>query len=487
MATVFRGPVVVNPRGKPSTAHLDAQGAVRNDLLLGGGGAPIGQQLTDLVPGGKPFPMENRGYLDPMETWLLRDQFFGAAGQPPLTLAWPIPGGKPFPLENRTFVDATEIWLLKDQFFGAAGQPPQAPLLPNPAHLRRPIDLGIWAPSLLATLLAATGTPAPFVPLDLALPLTPRPLALAHRTHIGYYVPDNSAPFLQTEWPLPVGKRAITDLTTWNAAASLGLLASAVPMNALYDWPLPTGRAALRDLRTFLASPLLGLNAGAAPVPGQTDWLLPRVKGVLRDLFTLWNPMLQSAGTPPPSPFSVTDWPLPSAKPTSRELRTWLTDVSLTLLGQDAMLPPLPLWTIPTGKAWPLDLRTFLQSSLATVPPLPGALLDWPVPMGRPTARELRTLLQSLALNLQGQDALPFRQSDWPLPLARASAAHLRNLVVGFFFAGSAPAAPTGLRLHAAGLDMFTSPDGGLDALRIAPAGLDSLVAAILAGLDDVI
>lgn len=160
------------------------------------GPAGLGPQYDYPNPRGYIPAISLRTHLHPVQLNLLgKDQFFGAAGQPPANLDWPVPKGYQFPISNRGFTWSTNIntlvtfpkcfamtdWpnprgyvpaislkthldplkltlLGKDQFFGAPGEGPTY-AWPNPAGPRYPTHLGTFyqAPSL-SNLLA----PAPF-------------------------------------------------------------------------------------------------------------------------------------------------------------------------------------------------------------------------------------------------------------------------------------------------------------------------------------
>lgn len=143
MATIFRGPVVHRPPGRPNTVDRGFVGPTELQLLgkdqffAAPGEAPCYDWPN---PRGKPFPIDLRGFTDAAPVHLLgKDQFFSAAGEAP-RYDWPNPRGKPFPQDQRGFLNPAETHLFgKDQFFAAAGQPP-AYDWPNPSK-RRPSAL----------------------------------------------------------------------------------------------------------------------------------------------------------------------------------------------------------------------------------------------------------------------------------------------------------------------------------------------------------
>src|SRR5437773_1374935 len=153
MATIFRPPLITRiERTIPSRSLLDLD---RGSLLLttlksqdqffGVAGNPNYDWPNPTLR--KPPPVDNYTWRDPLKLNLLgKDQFFGAPGQP-LVYDWQNPRGYAFPTENRTYIDASEFWMLKDAFFGLAGNPNFD--WPNPRSATPAIQLRTWEGNLL--------------------------------------------------------------------------------------------------------------------------------------------------------------------------------------------------------------------------------------------------------------------------------------------------------------------------------------------------
>jgi len=126
------------------------------DTFFGGAGQP-----PSPTPGVNP-----RGYSYAIDgrTWIqshLLDTLAPVSTTAPFTpIDWPNPGLKAFPVEDRSLIDPSEFWLLKDTFFGGAGQPPTYLAQPNPRGYVPPADVRTWLQSLLTNTLAPTAPPA---------------------------------------------------------------------------------------------------------------------------------------------------------------------------------------------------------------------------------------------------------------------------------------------------------------------------------------
>lgn len=242
--------------------------------------APFALYEWPLSPG-RPFPVGQRTYLDPLKLNLLSlDQFYGAPGQVPPNTDWPAPAGpQPGPITNRTHADLLKLNLLgQDTFYGAAGQVP-----PN------------------------TDWPVP--PGALPGPIVNRthldPLKLSLRSQDAFF---GAAGETKTyEWPLPLGARiGVPGLDPPNLLGSL--LQNLYPFS-LNDWPVPrgiVGAPLLLDLPNLLGTTLL-----AYPFV-QYEWPLP-VRTVVGTL-PQSPPNLAVATLAVPVSFAGLEWPNPDRR-----------------------------------------------------------------------------------------------------------------------------------------------------------------------------
>jgi hypothetical protein len=231
-------------------------------------------------------PVDDLTEVDASEFWLLKDQFFGAAGQPPSptpavnprgyfyaidgrtwtqshvldTLApvqatpfaltdWPNPRGPFATLENRTEADPSEFWLLKDTFFGGPGQPPS----PTPGAPYRaavwPIDGRTWLQNHLQDTLAPLG-PTPFSLDDWPVPA-------------GYRYPISLRTF--AEFTRLLGK----DRIFGGPGQPISNFQQPNPLGYLYPLELRTGFA-----RQTLTTAIPALDASCIIQVGAESWVI---------------------------------------------------------------------------------------------------------------------------------------------------------------------------------------------------------------------
>jgi hypothetical protein len=406
MATILRGPSVTlippakSPRpamqSQPVLNPLLAQLASQDKLPFGLYDWPVPQRAVPPIP--------RFQWTQPTPFWLAQV----AADLPFDQTEWPIPGAKPYPVELRTFLGAPNLnlsgkdalpvqqsdWPIprgkpwfqtnvyprpafgKDQFFGGQGQPPTYPADPIPQGKPFPLELRFWANGNGIVPLQLAQQPAPFYSRDWTIP-TGKPYPISFRTHVSYYVIDDSAPFKQTEWPLPTGKPYPISLRTFTGAGPL--YTPAIPAPGQFDWPIPLAKPSLRELRTYLWPPQTQLVQRAADTPFvQTEWPIPHAKAALRELRTFigTGPLFIPVAPPP----NQSDWPIPLGKPYPISLRTSLQSVSLllkdTIYGAPGQGVPLYDWPIPMGKPYPIGLRSYFNNLMeSTLSPIPATVL----------------------------------------------------------------------------------------------------------------
>ena len=358
MATIFRSPLFT-PRGSPSVSRVPhtAQADVWQNLRLTLR-APVAanpQHNYDFPnPQVRLFPLEGRTYTDPSEFWLLKDKFFGAAGEPPSPFNQPNPIGYPFPLENRTQFD-TFYRTGQERFFEGPGQT-QTYDYPNPRVRPFPIE---------------------------NLTLTDSGLALT--TVVA------QAPFSQTDWPNPRGPQFAIDNRTETDPSEVWLLkdqffggAGQPPVQT--DWPNPGIAARMIDLRTWTQTHVLDTLAPITARPfTQTEWPNPTLKPWTPEFRTLADPsefwlLKDTFFGGPGQPTSPHDWPNPTLKVWTPEGRTW-TDgpqpqpvipiFGLTAPNPTLKRPDLRLWS------WAFTAGSYLFLRK------PFNQQDWPLPLRR--------------------------------------------------------------------------------------------------------
>jgi hypothetical protein len=322
---------------------------------------------------------------DASEFWLLKDRFFGLAGNP--NFDWPVPKGYPIPLDVRSWIEDTNIQLIgQDQFFGGPGQVPAQLDWPVPRGYAYPTDLRTLLSNLLQSTLATLV----------------------------------SSPFAQLDWQNPIVAGRL--LSTWLNAAQVQLIGKDIFFglagNPNYDWPNPRGYAYPQDLRTWLVNVLQStLRPVDAPF-GQSSWPNPLTPG---RLLPTWLNAAQMqlvgkdrffglAGNP------TYDWPVPRGYAYPADLRTWLIGIAGTLL-------PVPFgqsnWPVPRGYVAGQWMTQSVPPSLYGKDRFFGLAgnpnFNWPVPAGYAHPVALRTWLNFIV----SVPASPFYQSDWPSPLRR--------------------------------------------------------------------
>lgn len=362
------------------------------------------------LPEGRLKGQRSLGSLAPAQTQLFgKDKFFGEAGMV-IDYDWPNPQ---IPRRSRdliTHIDPTEFWLLKDTFFGAAGQPETQKDFPNPLRPGYPVSLRTWLVSLLQTTLAPVITQNPFHQSEWPNPVSePYPVGL--RTWLYSVLPTTLAivpsPFTPIDWAVPRGYPYPVALRTWLYSV-LPTTLTTVPFYQT-DWPVPRGYSYPIDLRTGLYSVLLTTLSIPPSVQtpfSQTDWPVIRGARHPHQGFVTGQPQtlvgkdrfFGAAGQPPTN----YDWPVPQAKPYPNALRTWF----------NTKIPPrlVPFtpqeWKTPRG-VWPSTLLSFATGTnlalfypeVSPLPPPPTAVDDdWgmvpgpsPAPVKKPPHLQIRT------------------------------------------------------------------------------------------------
>lgn len=350
------------------------------------------------------------GSLLPAQTKLFgKDKFFGDAGMV-VDYDWPNPQIPRRALDLLTQTDSSEFWMLRDTFFGGAGQPETQKDFPNPLRPGYPVSLRTWLVSLLQTTLAPVITQNPFHQSEWPNPVSePYPVGL--RTWLYSVLPTTLAivpsPFTPIDWAVPRGYPYPVALRTWLYSV-LPTTLTTVPFYQT-DWPVPRGYSYPIDLRTGLYSVLLTTLSIPPSVQtpfSQTDWPVIRWARHPHQGFVTGQPQtlvgkdrfFGAAGQPPTN----YDWPVPQAKPYPNALRTWF----------NTKIPPrlVPFtpqeWKTPRG-VWPSTLLSFATGTnlalfypeVSPLPPPPTAVDDdWgmvpgpsPTPVKKPPHLQIRT------------------------------------------------------------------------------------------------
>lgn len=382
MASLFRAPLYT-PRGSrsvsrvPHTAQTDVWA---NRLVL------FGKDQFFAAPGMAPtydwpnplrrdtrFPIENRSYIDPFESWLLKDKFFGGPGQPPSPFHQPNPRGYPYPIDGRTWTQALYLLNGKDQFFGAAGESATYDW-PNPLGRAFPLDNRTEADATEFWLLVQTA--APFAQTDWPNPSrlawSPETRSIAAQSPSWIFQPPQTI-----DWPNPSGPRFPLENRTQADATEFWLLSPAVASPfAQTDWPNPKGARGI-DARTWAGSlSLLGKDQffGATGESKTYDWPNPRGAS-----FALEN-RTEADGT-----------------------EFWL------LVSSQAPFTPID-WPNPAIKRPAIDTRTHLGWAAFGKP---AAQTDWPNPQRPRLAIDARTALNVRRFWYPAPSASPFSTVDW--------------------------------------------------------------------------
>ncbi len=242
--------------------------------------------------------------------------------------------------------------------------------------LAAPVPPPRWlAPNLLlSTLAAVEAAPTPVIPPD--WPNPPRKAhPVGHRTFLQYYVLDQNAPFVQTDWRVP--RRAAPSTQTWS--------------------------------QNLLQSTLAPGEVAAPFTP--PAWALPARQGASALSWLQARPQYY-VDTPA---FSQTNWPNPA--PRRQPPPTWLYAFDPT-----TPIPRTDSWPNPAqrpapGQSWVVNL---LQSTLTPSEAAPFAPVVWANPAGRPAPA--LTWLQ--ARPIFAVDAPNFPQRSWPNPAPRRQPGH---------------------------------------------------------------
>lgn len=455
-------PTYSQPNPIVRTANLELRTWTQNLLptTLGVVQAPFSQ--TDWpVPRGSTPSVELKTYVDGSETWLLKDQFFGAPGQPPNQSDWPNPRSATPAIELRTDVDPLEFWLLQDSFFGPPGKAPSFDW-PNPRGPVFPITLRTLALGLQQSTLQPSTAP-PIVPIDWPNPIRRVVVPTGNLTHLFYYIQDQTVPYAQTDWPNPSkGPGYPVDLRTWLVnlqQSTLSIPPVVLPYNQ-FDWPNPRGPIYPVALRTLLDGRKTYFVD--APAFNQFDWPVPKGARAAIDLRTWLIDLLQGTLAPGPKPFLLSEWPVPKGYAYPLELRTFLNAVELNLLGKDTFYgapgepPPNYDWPVPKGKPFLITLRhLFNMPALSNIPSVLATLQDFFIvdAQGRWFVVEAEGRLHDAGLYLPA--ALTSAVGMWRLDDAGASmndlvgtndgtATSITNGQIGPLIDGSAAIAVTG-------------------------------------------
>jgi hypothetical protein len=424
---------------------------------------------------------ENRTWLHEGGQKLLKDKFFGVAGQPPADLDWPVPKGAAR-ANSLLSSDADNSWLPLRFLFV---QPPfSQDDWPNPVHrttasrellswalaptiagltyfARDALITRMWAASpwaailsqlpmdlLNTTLVPSVITPAPFSLEDWPNPRGASPVVTL-RTWTDIYRAHlfrEAIPELNLDWPVPKGALGSISLRTWSEGYKSQLFQEAIPELNL-DWPNPRGPEWTRDLRTFTNSIEIQLSGQdqffGAPgqPPANTDWAVPRGPARAVSLLSYdalaWLPLRVVIVAPP---FFQMDWPNPRGSEWPRDLRSFLRAMQLGLPGQDN-LPPFDYdWPNPRGPQRAVDLLSWAQNlQQTTLNPIiiapPFFLMDWPNPRGAAAAVALRTWAEGYKAQLF-REAIPSLNFDWPVPKGPTGSVSLRTWAVDAFKLG---------------------------------------------------
>lgn len=363
------------------------------------------------------------------EVWFNRRPLDGAP-KPFLQRDWPNPLDRNtrFPIENRTLLDPSEFWILKDRFFGGAGQPPSpTPVVPyRPAP--HPIELRTWTQSLVNSTL--------FIPPFTAAPWpNPQPKAfatelrtIADSTEFWLLAPATASPVVPQDWLNPTRPRVSFDGQVSGTAFALS--ASLVRPAPTLEYPNPIRAPYAPDARTFTDGTEFWLLAPSTQAPFVPfDWPNPAVRARAIDTRTHADPsefwllkdtFFGGAGQPPS--------PTPAAPqrlaPHPIDLRTWLQNHLGDTLAPAAATPfPTTFWPNPTGKPFSVDLRTITDTTAfrRLIALVPTSQHDWPVPNGPRYPISLRSFAEFTRLlgkdRIFGGPGQPI--TIWPHPNPR--------------------------------------------------------------------
>jgi len=402
--------------------------------------APFG--LSDWpVPRGSIPSIGLRTWTDPLKLNLQgQDSFFGDAGQVP-TYDWQNPRGRDHPSSLRHW-DAGN--LLNTLFSFVEQQPFSLSDWPNP----RGRDFSAVFRILVSRLAPIIAAAQPFSLLDWPNPRGATP-AISLRTWIeqlrilaGRDEFFGLAGHPNFDWPNPPGARSAISLRQWEINLLQNTLGFVQSPFSLSDWPNPRGATPAITLKTWLDQLKINLASqdqffGAAGQVPTYDWQNPRSPARVIDLQTwLINLLLTTLGAR--NPFSMSDWPNPRGQTFPADLRSFIDQLKLNLRSQDQFFgaagqPPTYEWPNPKRRPARADFETWLNLLLTTLGArAPFSLSDWPNPAGKAFPTNLRTFLDSLELNLLGQDKFfggpgqPPANLDWPVPKGAIPSISLR-------------------------------------------------------------
>lgn len=247
---------------------------------------------------------------------------------------------------------------------------------------------------------------------------------------LAFQAPAAPTPFAQNEWPVPPGARFAIELRSWAQGPdvppfvqspfvmrdwpnprgpagaliqqqTLDLLLSTLfrPPFALKDWPNPRVPAGVQN---WSAQSLLQFTLGGVQAPfNQDEWPVPQ--GARRDVPPLLVNLQQT--TLAPAVYIFRD-PLVTRYEQRSYHAVLVFPPTNRLLFQAPAAAPFAQddWPNPHGPLWVGYIPTHHARILVPIAQAPFALFDWPNPSGAAYPISLRTFLESLDLNLYGQD-----------------------------------------------------------------------------------
>lgn len=316
------------------------------------------------------------------------------------------------------------------------GTPPaaQAPFSqtdwPNPRVVGRGQDF--YAQSLLLTTLLGQDA-LPFRQQDWKNPTGRRQTPID--IHLDLLNTTLARPFFQTDWQNPLGRTFPSDLRTFLNAAEVHLIGKDLFFGAagqapVYDYPNPQPQRKITP--DFVPQESLALQAGtvvAYPF-SQTDWQNPRGRAFSNELRTFLNPsevqlfgqdqFFAAAGQAP-----VYSYPNPQAL---KKVQDYQQSSQTLLYYQTIYGAPgeAPAYDYP-NPAFRKPAQSYLQSSeilFFTTADKPAPPVDWPNPRGRAFPLELRTFLNASETQLIGKDTFfgapgQVPAHDWKVPRGR--------------------------------------------------------------------
>lgn len=129
----------------------------------------------------------------------------------------------------------------------------------------------------------------PLVQTDWPIPIQRAPEPITKRTHLSYYVIDETPPIKGWTDLNPVRRPSLLSLGTWTQNRPTYLVSLTLPTGHQEDWPVPAPRPAALALRTWTQSLLtstLSLPVGAPLVP--QEWIVPARRRAVVSL-TMWS------------------------------------------------------------------------------------------------------------------------------------------------------------------------------------------------------